>query len=291
MRYQTLVRKAALVLAVSILGACGDDDTEQPTAEGWTPPAIPANPNITPATKPVPVDLRFDRLLYASGSSARVTLALPEGATTEATMAVAVASPDSKDAEMLTLERTADGTYATAKGLPIDDSAPVKPQDGTLRVAPGELIYAMFVVEPTMPGLEDAGAGLVADFAIIQSAPLTISDLLLPELALTDDENLSLPGARPVGTLLREGTLPVQVATSEVILHTKSQAELDRFLEVAGGELIDTLPGDDDVYATHLLKVDPSQAKPESLGQLRALFGESDELLASNEQALQILAL
>ena len=291
MRYQTLVRKAALVLAVSILGACGDDDTEQPTAEGWTPPAIPANPNITPATKPVPVDLRFDRLLYASGSSARVTLALPEGATTEATMAVAVASPDSKDAEMLTLERTADGTYATAKGLPIDDSAPVKPQDGTLRVAPGELIYAMFVVDPTMPGLEDAGAGLVADFAIIQSAPLTISDLLLPELALTDDENLSLPGARPVGTLLREGTLPVQVATSEVILHTKSQAELDRFLEVAGGELIDTLPGDDDVYATHLLKVDPSQAKPESLGQLRALFGESDELLASNEQALQILAL
>jgi hypothetical protein len=291
MRYQTLVRKAALVIAVSALGACGDDSTEEPTAEGWTPPAIPANPNITQATKAIPVDLRFDRLLYASSSSARLTLTLPEGATTAATMSVAVASPDSKDAEMLTLERTANGIYVTAAALPIDDTAPVKAQDGTLRVAPGELIYAMFVVDPTMPGLEDAGAGLVADFAIIQSSPLTVSDLLLPEIALTDDENVSLPGARPVGTLLREGALPVQVATSEVILHAKSQSDLERFLEVSGGELIDTLPGDDDVYATHLVKVDPSQAKPESLGQLRALFGESDELFASNEQALQVLAL
>lgn len=291
MRHQTSLRKAALLLAVPFLGACGEDGSEQRTAQGWTPPAIPANPDITPATNTVPVDVRFDKLLYASGSSAHVSLTLPEGATTEATVAVAVASPDSKDAEMLTLERNADGTYATAKGLPIDDNAPVKAQDGTLRVAPGELIYAMFVVDPTMPGLEDAGAGLVADFAIIQDHSINVSDLLLPDLALTDDENVSLPGSRPVGTLLRKGALPVQVATSQVILHTKSQADLDRFLELSEGELIDALPGDDDAYTAHLVQVDPSRAKPESLGQLRAMFGEDDDLLASNEQALQILAL
>lgn len=286
MRLVHVLHGLAFALLCAGLGACGGDDD----ADGdKSPGGIPEQPGMTPAQTPSPVDLRFDHLFYSSGATAQLSLRLPEGATDAEELYVAVASPDSQDAEAVTLRRRADGSYTADSGLPLDAAAPVASQDGRLRVAPGELIYALFSTDG-LAGLS-GGADIVADFAIIETAPNSVEQRIMPEVALSDDEAEPVPGAKPVGTLLRDGALPIQVATAELIVHARSQSELDQFLQISGATVRDTFPNDEGEYTAYLVDVDPARAKAENVSQLRALFGEEREIYASNQQVLQILAL
>src|SRR5262249_27590446 len=160
------------------------------------------------------------------------------------------------------------------------------PQDGVLRAAPGEIIYALYFVDEKEPRQARLGARIVADFAFVEQAGGDASSELLPDIALSEGE-ADLP--RPAGTLPRDNSLPVQVATRELIVYTRSEEELRAFLDRSGGELLDSVPkAEEEPYQGHLVEVDISSARSDQLDRLRALVGEEDKLYASNEDALRI---
>jgi hypothetical protein len=279
---------AWLTLSAACLVGCGSDSQYQDPA--YRPPANPPDVSaFKPAVAPSPVEVKLDRLVYRHDDFMQVELLDPEGRIEPSEVVIAIVSPDTKDVEVVSLARAADGRLRSDGKLHLSTSARASPQDGVLDAAAGEIVYAIYYTDPSRPSQASLPAQIIADFAFVEKAGAPVDSMVVPELALTDDEGSA--SIRPAGTLLVQGGLPVQVALEELIVHTRTGADLEAFLEKSGATLIDSAPDEESAYTAHLVRVDPSRAHPERLEQFRSLYGASEPLYASNTGALAILSL
>jgi hypothetical protein len=283
-RLASLVSLAALICACSSrAGGPGEDTNTAPAASG-------AAKVSTTRSK---IELAFDRVVYRHGSELQLTLDFAQLVPADETLQVAVAAPDSADAEIVTLTRAADGVY-TSQALPLVATAS-DAGDGQLSVAAGEMLHALYVVDRADPALAAVDSDVITDFALTAGS-YGVEVRVDPAAALTPDE-LSVPeGSKPIGTLIERGGLPAQLATHELILYPRDEHELERFLARTGGTVtaeqsVDSSSQGDDSMRAVLVALQPPPVGAEQLAPLRHLFGADNDLLASTPDVLNLLAL
>ncbi|MDP1823499.1 MAG: S8/S53 family peptidase [Archangium sp.] len=277
-------------LTLTGTSASGQEQTAQVQLE-----VLPA---AKQAARPVAVHVRLNSLFFAEGEQARVTVDLGGLPVPPVLSDVVLVSSESNDVEKLTLRRLADGTFESIGSVPVKgSSAPGVPQDGTLTLPPGGVFVAFFGMDLTQPGYGGLEVPFVSDFAVLDGvragAP---ASTVVPELMLTEDERTPVAGARPVGTILRRGTgpgtgAPLQLATTELILFHRDQAELTRFLQASQGVLISTEDVEGELPFSSLVEVDPASMTPDRLALVRQLAGDEGELLTSQASAQSIYGL
>lgn len=269
-----------------------NDDTHQlylPLVQGKSS-AKPAE--LVPTTDPSGLTLRLNQVIYADGDELTLVLESGDIALPSPLGQVIAASPGSGDVEPIALSRRSDGHYVSATALSIaEQEGESVPLDGILELVPGERFAAVYYIDHSLPPLVDVDEDLIGAIALFAGGDTSIAPVeIIPDLAMTDDERVPSPGGKPIGTLLPEGTIPVQVATEEVMLFPRSDEELARFLQDTGGEIIGTQEGDIDTLPTVLIAVKPPSVPPTQVAQLRELFGEEGRLIASNSAVLDLYA-
>jgi subtilisin family serine protease len=253
----------------------------------------PNMPRVTSAM-PAAASVAFDRIVYQPGDSVRLSLELGDVAPAVDTLEVAVAGASSGDAEVVTLVRDASGRFVSRQGLPLSSDR-VTPEDDRLSLADGEQFYALFAVDPAEQSLASLAGVLLSDFAVLEASTAR-RGRVDPDAALTDEERTPVEGSKPVGTLVVRGQPPLQIASRELVLYPKDDAELARFLLRTGGNVlgeqrIDSAARGSDASRALLIAVDPARASAGGLGTLRALAGDDTELVASNADVLGLLTL
>ncbi len=247
-------------------------------------------------TKAPGVTVTLSAMFYAPGELVRAVVDFGT-LTPPATLPdLIVVSSESHDVEKLTLSPMsgAPGVFTTSS-VPVAASAETgKTIDGSFTLPAGGLFFAMLPIDPSWPGFEQSEVATVSDFAWLDGErPGLPSVRVDPKLALSTDEATSVE--RPAGTLIhRDGPgagKPVQVAVEELILMHEDDAELQRFLQASGGELLATQDVDGDVPHASLVKVNPANFPPARLALLRAFLEDGGELLASKPEAAGIYAL
>ena len=271
----------ALALSVSACGG-GDGGGDEPQA-------------LVPVTAASGITLELSSLFYADGEMATVTLDFGDIPAPERVLEVVIAGSSSDDLETVALTRASDGRYVSEVPLPVQTlDGTVETDNDVLSLRPNEMFTAMYFIDKSEPALAGVQEDIIADIGIFEDDPRNYPDVgVQPELAATDDERTPQPGDKPVGTIITRGGLPVQIATEELIFYPRNDAQLQAFLDEAGGEVIASQPlvdqdGEATGQSSYLIAVDPSGAKVEHLNQLRGFFGEEDDLLASNGEALGI---
>lgn len=95
--------------------------------------------------------------------------------------------------------------------------------------------------------------------------------------------------ARPVGRITGlDGTS--DVVRDELIVSTRTDAELQAFLERRNGELLDSFPAIDGV-TDHLVRIDPSTADTSNVAADLASFETHEDIAVSDEATLRLLAI
>jgi hypothetical protein len=247
---------------------------------------------VSPSTDPSGIELHLDSLIYSDGQSLSVTMRFPNNPS--GSVDVVVAAPGAEDAELVSLSRAADDSYVSDGRLIVSESvANGQRADGVLSVGPGDMFQAVYYVDKSDPGLSSVEPDVVADFAFLEdSSGPPISEMIVPELALTEEEET----LGPAGTIAHRGGLAMQIATQELILFPRDKTQLEQFLAATGGSVMATQAIDmgdegEDNGRAHLIALDSSSTEPAHLPLLREIFGETEELLASNEAALQIVTM
>ena len=269
--------------------------TDATGAEAKVTVALEIPPAAKAPTRAANVRVDLNAFFYADGDTAKVVVDLG-GRTAPAQLAeVVLVSAESHDVEKLTLSARGDGRYESTGVVVRSSEATGAPLDGVFTVPAGGALVAFFAVDRAQPGYADLEAAVFSDLGVMEGvrsgAPTSRVE---PTLAMTDDEDPLPVGARAVGTILRSGTgpgegLPLQLATHELVLFHQTQDELTRFLELSGGSVIET-EGVDSGFAS-LVNVDPASLTAERLALVRALAGDTGELLASRAEALSIYGL
>ncbi len=284
---------AMSIVASSCADAPEPDDLDEPDYRGTET----GNPSLSD------LEVRMDSLVYATNEYVDIEVTLGGHASLGPTIDMVIASPSTSDVELVKLNLVGD-RYKAAKAVRLTKTSAVGvKKNGKLNVPAGEMFHAMFYPDPANPLHADIEAQIISDWALmggnVSGAPTHQIDA---SLALTGDENLQ--GHKRAGTLLVENRLPVQVATHELILYPRDQAQLARFLEVTGGTIlaqspIDPEDADEDqdgvaevgMGLAFLVGLDPAQANDADLPVLRRLFQETEPLMASNAEALDIYSL
>nr|HMN30317.1 hypothetical protein [Caldilineaceae bacterium] len=274
------------IYGVTIQGTAGD------VSQTATLSLTVASMAFTTTTAPSGIALELNQVVYETGDDLTVVLEFGDIVPPTAVGNVFVASPGSGDVEVIALQATGNGRFTSSAPLPLVAQAGVAtPADGTLSLVPGEQFAALYYIDQTQPSLAAVDEEIVADLGLFAGGDTSLAPVsILSELALTDDERVPPPGAKPTGTLLPNGGIPIQIATKEVILFPRSDAELDRFLAKSGGVVLGTQAGDDESLPAVLIAVDTSTAPTAHLAQLRTLFGEAGTLFASNTTVLDMYA-
>jgi hypothetical protein len=286
------------------------DPAPAPTGEKQPDPVKP-RPNSEGSVSPFAreAEVRLDRLVYADGETLSATVTATRELVTKETLQVVVASPETKDVEVLQLSPTADAdTYATDGRLQVEAAAGAKPEpnNGRLTARPNEIIVAAFFPVRGETGLEKVkqnrfdrnDAGMLTDIALIEDVEFRGSPVKVePQLAMTEDERQVPENGKRIGTLAVEDGPALQVPLDELIIYPRDQRQLKQFLAETKGEiLLDSSAGDPEAQQGnpprgYLVRVNAGQADTSRLPQLRSLIGEKETLLASSTEALQIVAL
>lgn len=246
-----------------------------------------------PATTLTGVEIKLDDVFYADGKSASVTLNMGARDTGAATMDVVLSVPGTQDAEPVTLSRVANGLYRGDTGIALRHEGEATPADGTLVVGAGKPFFAMYFPDKTQPALTDLPVDYFSDVAFLDDPNAAVAEVE-PRLALTDDE--SGGKAKPAGTLLRKGGMPVQIAAEEVMVWVRNDDELQAFVAQSGGKVLskqDLDPADNNApsYAqVALVKVTPAAEAGRRLATLDAFLGETQPLLVSQAAVAALVA-
>lgn len=266
----------------------GDDASMEDAAvdAGEAPPNT-----FEPLTQPSPIVLSLDRVIYTSSDSLRVTLDLGDLSFDEGPLYVAVAGTDTSDAEPLELEPEADNRFVSKRPLALAKGGDPVPNDGILTLSPGETLVALFFVDKTKAAFADVSSDVVHDLAWMADDDPGMFEVA-PSLALSDDEERA---EKPSATLFAPGSLPVQVATDELMVTVRDTQELERFLALAGGEVLAEGEPDEGpqgvTFTPYLVRVDTGAAPSAHLSLLRRIFGEEGALYASRRAGFDIAAL
>ena len=248
-------------------------------------------PAAVPLARLTSIELRMDSVFYAEDQSVTVTLDLGGRAPDLADVAIVLSAPASHDFEVVTLARTSPGQYRSRGAVHVRRAGGAAvARDAVLTVQPGEAFYALYFPDKTVPALADAEAALYSDVAFLERP---VGGSVDPRAALTDDEGINR--GKPVATLIRKGSLPVQIATHEVIFWARDRAALARFLAETGATVVakQELPAaaqGASYEAMYLVALTPRPADAQRLAVLDAYLRETEPLLASSADALSIVS-
>ncbi len=279
--------------APQCLGEAAQTALKQPPAASAGECSCGNTNTTTPAKTLTGVEIKLDRVFYAEAASASVSLNMGSYDTGAETMDVVLSVPGTKDVEPVTLSRTGTGTYQGETGFTLHAEGEPTPADGKLVVGAGQALFAMYFPDKTQPQLANLGVDHFSDVAFLDN-PNAVAPAVEPRLALTDDETANQ--AKPAGTLLRSGGMPVQIASEEVMVWVRNDAELQAFVAMSGGEVVakqELDPSDNNApsYAqVALVKVSPKAESGRRLATLDAFLGESQPLLVSNAQVASLVA-
>lgn len=240
-------------------------------------------------------EVQLDRLVYRGGDQIGVSIRFAGSGPMEKEIPVMITAGGADDLEVLMVSPGTDGRWTSTTVLQVQPAMGVAtPLDGTLMANPGEMIVALYYGAAIQQS-QDAN-DVESDFALMEDPGFTTSgSKLMPELAMSIDEQAIPPGGKRIGTISRFGGA-MQLAVDELIIYPRSQAELADFLKLSGGKIrmSDLLKQEANTRSepdSYLVSVDPSRGDVAHLDQLRALYGEDDLLIASNEATLGIYAL
>ncbi|XXX78794.1 S8 family serine peptidase [Sorangium sp. So ce134] len=271
-------------LACAAIAACSSGGGER----RGEPPSPPSEAAFSPVERPPKLALRLDRVVYDAGDALSVTLD-PGGVDLgPGPLTIALAAPETGDVELLDLVASRAGFASTAP-LRVEAGGSGAFNDGALSAQPGKLFYAQYFVDKARAPQGALEEDVVFDFALLAD-PAAGAPTVDAAVAMSDDERRA--GAKPNGTLLPRGGLPVQIATRELVLYPADGDELEAFLRATGGSVRATLESEEEGGRDAVLvEVDPSGERAPDATALRALLGERDPLYASNAGALQIASL
>jgi hypothetical protein len=263
------------------------------------------------------LELRLSQLFYGAGDRVSAVLQGSNGAILrDDQVAVLLVGASGQDLEYLIMQRSGEpGVYVSVDTIPIlaqDGTTEVTQYDGSLVLQPQEILTALYYPNHATDGAVLSGEQVVPDFAFMEDPTMLDTGYHVDaRIALTDDERDPPAGGKPLGTLASASALPVQLPTDELILQPRDLGQLQRVLAELGGAvtLTDTLrtepsgpdnplvndagpqPEPPTLPDTVLMHVDNRSGDLAHLAQARALFGETDVLMASNEDVLRIYAL
>ncbi|WP_437969090.1 S8 family serine peptidase [Sorangium sp. So ce260] len=267
-------------LAYGAIAAC--------SSGGGDAPSPPSGATFSPVERPPRVALRLDRVVYDAGDALSATLD-PGGVDLgPGPLTIALTAPDTGDVELIELVASRAG-FASKIPVRVQADGSGALDDGVLSAQPGKLFYAQYFVDKTRAPRGALEEDVVFDFALLAD-PAAGAPAVDAGVAMSDDEGRA--GAKPNGTLLPRGGLPVQIATRELILYPAGGDELEAFLRDTGGSVKATLESEDaGGRDAVLVEVDPGGERASDVTALRALLGEDDPLHASSAGALQIASL
>ena len=249
------------------------------------------------------LEVRLNQLFYQPGEWISPQLLIHNGQLAAPDLGLVLVAPQSHDLEVIRLRRAPDGSryepeVPSIRAAVFDGEASAKKLDGALALRPNEVFFALYYPDPVRDAAVLHGEKVIADFGIrLDPAFPGAAPQVVSELALTKDELAPPPGAKKVGTLLSAGGLPVQVATEELIIRPRDDAELTEFLRTTGGQVVltDLLFGERATRgqpSCYLVRVNLGTARPERLPQMLSRFGlASKPLLVSSPDVPRILAL
>ena len=246
---------------------------------------------------PSGITLSLNEVFYGDGDPASVILDFGNSPPATERINVALTAPDSRDVETLVLLKSDNGPIYAPDGDLIRISAlssgdSVQAADGVLSVEPGQPFYALYFPDKNDPVLAQVQADAISDIAFL-SNPADPTATVNPKVAMTDDEGNPL--GKPVGTLIRRGSLPVQIATEELVLWSRNESDLSDFLAETDGTVLASQvvrsTGRGNSNATmHLIHVRTPEEAAASLGIFDSYLSEPREVIASNLDVIAILA-
>ena len=174
-----------------------------------------------------------------------------------------------------------------------------KQHDGVLETRPGDqLTGVVFLNKKTMP----VGVDVIADVAIAGTDSANLPRLDIEPRAMSEGEKAAQGSKFPYGMVMARGGWPLEIAMGQVLFTPVGMADLNRFLAYSGGTVIDAMPLEDrdpnfvaavlpPAAMTYLVEVPLSRARTDRLADLRAVFEEKQDVIASQPAALQTYAL
>ncbi len=251
-----------------------------------------------PAKNPSGITVELNSLIYKDQSEVSLVLDFHGGSIPEKNYGLVLSGSINKDVEYVELKALGASQFGSAKTMTVQlNNGQVKPGDGKLSLSPNETFYALYFVDKSQVALANVEENIIADFGIMERLEASSSALVRVEpslLAASEDETNPRVGAKVVGTLLRKDDLPVQIATRELIFYPKDAEQLKVFLERSKGKIRYEQAISDELQPgrkRYLIEVDPNLGDVQHLEQIRELFGEKGDLLASKSEALGIYAL
>jgi subtilase family protein len=243
----------------------------------------------------IAAEIHLNRVVFTDGSDLSATVSLAPGSGAPSEPQLVLAGGTSGDVEVVRLvPGLTPRTYVTETHVPVVGSQRRNAisGDGVFVLAPNEIFTAFFLARPDdrlESGEHDrvvAAIGLMADPGFERSPVL-----IVPELAMTDDEREVPEGGKQVGTIASPDGAAVQLPVDELILHPRDDTQLRRFLDHTGGEILRGDGREEGESRSYLIRIDTGRAAVDQLPQLRALFDEREPLLASTPDVLPIYAL
>jgi hypothetical protein len=260
-------------------------------------PETVAPPPIQQAAKPSGIELRLNRVIYGIGETISATLDLGSYLVSVDQLHVVVSAPGSGDLELLTLSRLSSSRFVSANTIsigPVAGAGSVRVMDGELLLGPGEQFVAMWYADHLTPGQPALEEAMVWDFGLRADPQATGAAVqVVAGVAMTEDELNVPPGGKPIGTLISEDGMAVQLPLNELIFFPENDEQLERFLQESGGSVVgtDVLPGENRLPSSYLIRINTQAASLGNLEQMRLLLGESGKLFASSEAVLRLYAL
>ncbi len=238
------------------------------------------------------ISVKLDQFFYAEGAKAKVTVNFGAIALPSAVPDIVFSNGESHDAEHVALHLKAGTSLYESDELTVRVGATGTPGDNTLFVAAGTPFFAFYAVDKTQPSLSKIEAALIYDFGFLDGAenPAT-PNVVNAALALSANE---LDAGRPRATLLQKDSLPVELATDELIYQSADSEETKRFLEISKGTVIAEQPlelADGGTATSYLISVDTSVVPAARTSLLRAFIGETGELASSRAAGVGIYGL
>ncbi|MDH3716165.1 MAG: S8/S53 family peptidase, partial [Gammaproteobacteria bacterium] len=254
----------------------------------------PSFPVAKPVTTASGITLTLDESIYDDGDAPSAVLRFSSDPPAADLIKVALATTDGEDHETLEFTRSGNpqvytATRGTVRIVASSPQHPSRPEDGELSLPHGQPIYALYFPDKSDPALASLQTDVVADIAFLKGA-VDPAGSVNPAAALTEDEGSA--NRKPAGTLVRRDSLPVQIATQELILWARNEAELAAFLVRTGGRVLASRaagpkhPG----MMMHLVQLSAPADAAHSLSLLDNYLGERRDVLASNVDTLALLA-
>ena len=240
------------------------------------------------------VRLQLDKAFYEIGDKVSAKLSFASIDPKEDYLVVHVVS-DAKDVEAVLLKKVAPGRYETmgSNTTVARQTKTPNAHDGKLETrAGGRIVGVVFIDPKNYP----VGANVIADVAIAGTNASALAKQQLAPGAISEEERAAQQTSAPFGLLMARGGLPLEVALGQVIFTPNGMADMKAFLEYSGGKIIGRQQNGGDAKisnsaVSYLVSVPPRRARVDRLPDLRNLFAEKDDVIATQQATLQTYAL